>query len=73
MRILMQCAKHASPRAMHIEIMVFFCKIEVVYMQSVSYLVFDLLVMIWSTVILQMQQKRYAFLTDFMKVFDKIA
>lgn len=73
MNFLMLCARQSNPKEMHVGITGFTSKIDSVYMAATSYLVYDPLVRIWTTVILRIPRKRSAFLKDFIKIFDKMA
>lgn len=70
--LLILCSNRANPKEMHVGIQNFVSKIDAVYLQAISYLVFDPFMRVWSNVIVRIPRKRHAFLLDFVKVFDKM-
>lgn len=70
--LLKLCAEHANPKEMHLGIMTFVKKIDSIYLQTTSYLVFDPLLRIWSWTILRIPRKRHGFLIDYVKNYERM-
>lgn len=70
--LLFLCARQAAPKEMHVALLSFIRKIDSVYYEATSYLALDPLLRMWTEVILRIPRKRAAFLTDLIKVYDRM-
>lgn len=71
-KILSLCAVKGSTKEMHLGMVQFMRRIEIVYLEATSYLVLKPLMSLWTKLILRMQRMRHKFLKELLKEFDHL-